>query len=279
MSARGRLTGTTKTGEASLTMSVFHFNRALVRRPAASVVRGLRAVDRGAPTLEGIEREFDSYVAALREALVEVDILPPLDDFPDAIFVEDPALVFAEGAIVLRPGAPTRRGEASALAAELESRFPLVLRLEEGSVDGGDVMVTPARVLIGLSARTNEIGARALGRLLEELQRDSRIVTTPADVLHFKSDSSLLDDNTILATPRLARSGVFDGFRVIETPEGEEAAANVLRVNDRVLIGDHFGRTIDRLEAEGYRTVPLPIRQISLLDAGFSCLSLRWMSA
>lgn len=260
-------------------MSVFHFDRALVRRPAPSVVHGLRAVDRGAPTFEGIVREFEGYVAALREAGVEVDVLPPLDDFPDAIFVEDPALVFPEGAIVLRPGAPTRRGEAAALAPELRSRFPRVLELAEGAVDGGDVMTTPGAVLIGLSARTDEPGALALQRLLGELGRPSRIVTTPDDVLHFKTDASLLDDHTILATERLARSRVFEDFRVIHTPAGEEAAANALRVNDRVLIGDRFPRTIARLEEEGYRTVPLPIGQIDLLDAGFSCLSLRWKAA
>jgi dimethylargininase len=257
-------------------MSVFHFDHALVRRPAASVVRGLRAVDRGAPTFEGIEREFEAYVAALREAGVAVEVLAPLEDFPDAIFVEDPALVFPEGAIVLRPGAPTRRGEAAAIAPELRSRFARVLELADGSVDGGDVMTTPPAVFIGLSARTDEAGARALQRLLAELGRPSRVVTTPADVLHFKSDSSLVDDHTILATPRLAQSGVFDGFRVIHTPAGEEAAANALRINDRILIGDRFKQTIARLEAEGYRVVPLPIDQIALLDAGFSCLSLRW---
>lgn len=259
-------------------MSVFHFDRALVRRPAPSVIHGLRAVDRGAPTFEGILREFEGYVAALQDAGVTVDVLPPLDDFPDAIFVEDPALVFTEGAILLRPGAPTRRGEAAALVPELRNRFARVLELDEGSVDGGDVMVTPNPVLIGLSARTDETGARALQERLRDLGRSARIVTTPADVLHFKTDASLLDDHTILATERLARSGVFDGFRVIHTAAGEEAAANALRVNDRVLIGDRFPQTIARLKAEGFQAVPLPIDQIDLLDAGFSCLSLRWLA-
>lgn len=259
-------------------MSVFHFDRALVRRPAPSVIHGLRAVDRGTPTFEGIVRECEVYVAALREAGVTVEVLPPLDDFPDAIFVEDPALVFTEGAIVLRPGAPTRRGETAAIAPELRSRFSRVLELEDGTADGGDILVTPGGVLIGLSARTNEQGARALQKVLAHLDRETRIVTTPPDVLHFKTDCSLLDDHSILATERLARSGVFDGFRLIHTAPGEEAAANALRVNNCVLIGNRFPRTIERLEAEGYRTVPLPSDQIDLLDAGFSCLSLRWLT-
>ena len=255
---------------------VFHFDRALVRRPGASVVAGLRAVDRGAPTLHGVQGEFEAYVAALGSSGVAVEILPALEEFPDSVFVEDPALVFSEGAILLRPGAPTRLGEAAAIAPVLRHRFDSVLELTEGFVEGGDVLVTPDAVLIGLSARTTERGARALTLLLERLGRKGVVVTTPPGVLHFKTDCSLLDEETILATGRLAASGVFEGYRVLLTPEGEEAAANSLRVNDRVFVGEAFVRTADRLSSAGYKVVPLQNAQIARLDAGFSCLSLRW---
>ncbi len=256
--------------------SRLHFNRALVRAPAASVVRGLRAVDRGSPTFAGVRSEFEAYVTALEGEGILVETLPALDEFPDSIFVEDPALVFPEGAIVLRPGAPSRLGEAAMMAPELRRRFDVVLELPTGFVEGGDVLTTAREVLIGLSARTNEAGARALLGLLEQLGRKGRIVTTPQGVLHFKTDCSLLDEETILATERLAASEVFEGYRVVLTPEGEEAAANSLRVNDRVFVGSGFPRTADQLTADGYRVVTLPNAQIALLDAGFSCLSLRW---
>ena len=92
---------------------IFHFDQALVRTPAATVAHGLRAVDRGAPSRDGVQRELDAYVAALRAAEVNVEILEALDAFPDSIFIEDPALVFGNGAILLRPGAPSRFGEAA----------------------------------------------------------------------------------------------------------------------------------------------------------------------
>jgi dimethylargininase len=252
------------------------FNRALVRAPAGSVVSGLRAVDRGNPTFAGVRHEFETYVAALENAGVAVETLPPLEEFPDSIFMEDPALVFPEGAIILRPGAPSRLGEAAALAPELRRRFDRVLDLTDGFVEGGDILTTPREVLIGLSARTDERGAKGLLALLEQLGRRGRIVTTPPGVLHFKTDCSLLDEETVLCTERLAASGVFKDFRVVATPVGEEAAANSLRVNNAVFVGSDFPRTIDLLTANGYRVVPLPNAQIALLDAGFSCLSLRW---
>jgi dimethylargininase len=137
-------------------------------------------------------------------------------------------------------------------------------------------MVTATEVLIGCSERTDEAGARSLAKLLLELGRRPRIVVTPPGVLHFKSDGSMLDDDTVLATPRLASAGFFSGLRVIETAPGEEAAANALRVNGDLLLGARFPRTADRLATAGYRVVGLENSEIGKLDAGFSCLSLRW---
>src|SRR6185312_13287202 len=128
--------------------AVYRFDSALVREPARSVVLGLRALDRGSPTYEGVKAEHEAYVAALRTAGVKVTVLPPLEAFPDSIFIEDPALVFTEGAIVLRPGAPTRAGEAAAVEPVLRTLFRTVLELPSGFADGGDVLVTPGRVFI-----------------------------------------------------------------------------------------------------------------------------------
>ncbi len=100
-------------------------------------------------------------------------------------------------------------------------------------------------------------------------------MTTPRDVLHLKSDCSLLDDETILATRRLAASGMFDDFRVVLVPDGEEAAANALRVNDSVLVSDSYPRTAELL-AKSYNVVPLQTREVAKIDAGLSCMSLRW---
>jgi dimethylargininase len=261
-------------------VTVYAFDNAIVREPARSVTGGLRAVDRGAPSYDGVVAEHRAYVAALEEAGVAVEALAPLEAFPDALFVEDPALVFSEGAIVLRPGAAARIGEAAEIAPALKRRFDRVLTLEgPGFADGGDVLVLPATVMIGLSARTDRTGAEELARHLSALGRSAAIATTPEGVLHFKSDCSLLDEETMLSTARLAASGVFKGMRVLMTPEGEEAAANALRVNDRVFVGAGYPQTADMLEDAGYEVVRLQTGEIAKIDAGLSCMSLRWRAA
>ncbi len=257
--------------------AVTDFTASLVRRPSTSVTNGLRAVDRGAPDFERLEAEHDAYIAAMRDAGVVVNILPALPEFPDSLFVEDPALTFPNGAILLRPGAPTRRGEAAHISTALHQHFETVLELPGfGCVEGGDVLRTPNKIMIGRSARTNLEGAKGLIQCLAGLGLRGEIVDTPKDVLHFKTDCSLLDGETIFTTKRLAHAGIFEGFKTILVPHGEEEAANALRVNDTLMIGADFPRSIDLLDGLGYNVRPMVTMEIGKIDAGLSCMSLRW---
>lgn len=256
--------------------TVFDFTHAILRRPGASVVHGLRAGGGADPRFEDVVAEHAGYGAALADAGLALTMLDPLEQFPDAIFVEDPALVFPEGAIVLHPGAASRAGEGAFLRPALAAQFGQVLDLPRGHADGGDVLVLPDKVLIGLSARTDAAGAEALAGLLDQLGYHAEVAATPAQVLHLKTASSLLDEETVLATSALAATGIFAGYRVIEVPAGEDGGANVLRVNDRVLVGAGYPRILDALDAHGLKLVTLPNAAIAAIDAGFTCMSLRW---
>lgn len=256
--------------------AVFDFTHAILRRPGASVVHGLRAGGGADPRFEDVVAEHAGYGAALADAGLVLTMLDPLEQFPDAIFVEDPALVFPEGAIVLHPGAASRAGEGAFLRPALAAKFGQVLDLPRGHADGGDVLVLPDKVLIGLSARTDAAGAEALAALLEQLGYHAVVAATPAQVLHLKTASSLLDEETVLSTRALAATGIFAGYRVIEVPAGEDGGANVLRVNDRVLAGAGYPRILDALDAHGLNLVILPNAAIAAIDAGFTCMSLRW---
>jgi dimethylargininase len=193
--------------------------------------------------------------------------------------VEDPALVFAEGAILLKLAAPSRRGEAALIAPVLEARFETVLRMEgPGHADGGDILVLPDRVVIGLSGRTDRTGAVELATLLAKLGKRADIAETPSGVLHFKTGCGLIDEETVFALPQMAGCPAFAGLRVIEVPAGEAHAANMLRINEAILIAEDCPKSRERIEALGVRTIPMPVAQIGLIDAGLSCMSLRWHS-
>ncbi len=259
-------------------MRSYAFSHAITRRPSASIVQGLRAVDTGAPDLGLMLLHHSAYIAALRETGAEVIELPALPDFPDAVFVEDTALCLPEGAIVMRPGAPSRLGEAAEMAPHLADVYGDLRHISgAGShIEAGDILMCEGEVLVGRSARTNAAGIAELAAILADFGIKTREVFTPPGVLHFKTDCSLMDAETILATPRLAASGCFDGYRVIHTAPGEEAAANAIRFNNLVLMAAGFPRTRDALRAADYDLREISNSECSKLDGGMSCLSLRF---
>lgn len=255
---------------------IFEFNHALVREPAGTVIHGLTSQPGPRPQFEAIAAEHANYISALKDCGLSVEVLPPLERYPDSIFVEDPALVFGAAAILLRPGAQTRFGEVAEIVPALHRRFNRVLRMTEGFADGGDMLLTPDGLLIGLSKRTNHAGATELSGLLHGIGINSRIVNTPTDTLHLKSDCSLIGEDQILCTAGLGASGLFNNYRKLIVPDIEKRAANSLRLNDTILVGEEFPLTSGLLQRQGYKVTTLPVSQIGKLDAGLSCMSLRW---
>ena len=261
-----------------MTAFSYRFTHAITRRPAASITAGLRAVDTGAPSLPVMQAHHDLYVATLRGTGAQIIELPPLDAFPDSVFVEDTALCLPQGAVIMRPGAPSRLGEAAAMAPHLERLYGSVARITDPActIEAGDILTTETEILVGRSARTNAAGIAALARIVAPWGHRLREVGTPPGVLHFKTDCALLDADTILATPRLAATGCFAAYRVILTEPGEEAAANVIRFNDLVLMPQGFDRTAALLDRAGYAVRAMGNSECAKLDGGMSCLSLRF---
>ncbi len=260
-----------------MTKRSYTFTHAVTRKPGASITDGLRAVDTGTPDLERFLAHHADYVAALKSTGATVTELDALEGYPDSVFVEDAALCLPEAAIAMRPGTPTRLGEAAIMAPVLAGIYGEVLAIEgDGFIDGGDILTTEREILIGTSARTDSKGIDALRDIVSRWNYTVREVQTPEGVLHFKTDCSLLDENTILSTKRLAASGCFDGYKVIHTAHGEEACANAIRFNDLVLMPDGFPKTAAILVEAGYNVRRIGNTEAGKLDGGMSCLSLRF---
>ena len=177
----------------------------------------------------------------------------------------------------MRPGAPTRLGEAAEMAPHLRALYGDVVTVSgPGFIEGGDILVTEREILVGRSARTNAEGVAELTRLVAPWGHSVREVFTPPGVLHFKTDCSLLDAQTILSTRRLDASGCFAGYKVIHVADGEEACANSIRFNDLVIMPAGFPRTAEILDKAGYTLRQIGNTECAKLDGGMSCLSLRF---
>jgi dimethylargininase len=257
--------------------SSYEFTRAITRLPARSIVDGLRAEDSGDPDYAQMLRDHAHYVATLQQAGATVTELAALEACPDSVFVEDVALCLPEFAILMRPGAESRAGEVAQMAPVLRDVYEQVHEIAgSGFIEGGDILTTSKEILVGRSARTDSAGIAELADIVKRWDYSLREVVTPPGVLHFKTDCSLLDAETILSTPRLDASGCFAGYRVIHTADGEEAAANLIRYNDLVLMPAGFPRTRERLLEAGYDVREINNSECAKIDGGMSCLSLRF---
>ncbi len=257
--------------------SSYRFTHALTRTPSQSVAQGLRAGSGQDPDPQKFVDDHNSYNAALQATGAEVIVAPPLEDFPDSVFVEDPALCLMGKAIILRPGAESRFGERDAarqVLTEVMGAENIIELPEGGIVDGGDILVTETEVLVGLSARTDNAGVELLRPIVEEMGLTLRILQTPEHILHFKTGCALLDDQTIFAVQDL--SGCFEGYEVITCPAGEEPAANLIRFNDKVFCAAGFPETKKLLIGAGYDVQTLSVSEAAKIDGGLSCMSLRF---
>ncbi len=219
-----------------------------------------------------------AYERALEEAgctIVRVEAAPEL---PDAVFVEDAAVVLSEVAIIMRPGARPRRAETPAVA-ELVGRYrPLRFIEAPGTIDGGDVLAAGRSVFVGLSGRTN---AAAVEQMRAILQPHGYAVH-PVPVtgcLHLKSAVTALADYRLLLNGEWVARELFSSFDVVDVDPREPYAANIVRVADDLVYPDAFPRTRERLERRGARVRTVDVREIAKAEGAVTCCSLIFAAA
>ena len=252
--------------------------RALVRRPSPNFAEGLTQGHHGTPSYTVAKAQHERYCEELERCGLRLTRLSTDAHYPDGTFVEDMALITGRGAIVTRPGAESRRGEVESVREALIELTPSLGEIEEpGTVDGGDICEINDRFLIGISARTNEEGARQLSAILASNGYESTIVDVRGvpELLHLKSGLSALDDGRLVAIASLAVRDELRGYPIVRVEDRESYAANSVCINGRVLIARGFPLLESALVKLRYEVVTLEMSEFRKMDGGLSCLSLR----
>jgi dimethylargininase len=219
------------------------------------------------------EAQHRIYEDCLRELGASVVSLPAEPELPDSMFVEDPAVVVKEVAVMTRMGAASRRGESESLAQALAHFRPLRWMREPATLEGGDVMRAGSTLFVGISERTNRAG---IEQLAEELRPFGYTVKPVAvhGCLHLKSGCSALGEKTILASPDWVDTNAFEGFDVVNVAPGEARAANVLALGDTVVMPAGFPGTAGIIERLGWKVRELDISELMKAEAGVTCSSI-----
>jgi len=218
-----------------------------------------------------------AYEQALRDAGYEIVRLPYLADDPDAVFVEDTALVLGEHAVITRPGAASRADETQSTAEGLEPYFA-VHHLAAGTVDGGDVLQIGGTLYVGQSSRTDAAGTSALDDAVTPL--GYRVV--PVELgrcLHLKTAVTFagIDGKgrpTLLANPEWVDPALFAGTHPLPVAKGEPFSANVVRLRDRLVMAAGSPGTAGKLRDRGFKVVEVDVSELQKAEAGGTCMSL-----
>ena len=218
-------------------------------------------------------REHAAYESLLARLGATVLHLPPEPDLPDAVFVEDTAIVLDEIAVITRPGAPSRRPETASTAAALAAHRSLAHIQAPATLDGGDVLVADRRIYVGLSTRTNRAGIQQLAAVLAPFGYEV-IPVEFAGCLHVKSGVTRVADGLLLLNPDWVDAATFLGHRAVAVDAAEPHAANALAFGGSVIHPAHHPRTRARLEAEGLRVEPVAMTELAKAEAGVTCCSL-----
>jgi dimethylargininase len=224
-------------------------------------------------SLDRARAQHHAYEDALRSIGCEVRRLPPEPELPDAVFVEDAAVVFDELAVVTRPGAPSRRGEVASVAETLASYRTLRAIESPATLDGGDVLVVGRSVFVGLSTRTNEQGALQLTAALGRHGYTVRPLTVRS-CLHLKTAVTRVGPATVLLNPDWVDARAFDSFERIEVHPEEPWAANALAVGGSVVYPAAFPRTRERLVRRGLDVRDVDLSELAKAEGGVTCCSL-----
>ncbi|PYT04371.1 MAG: dimethylargininase [Acidobacteria bacterium] len=214
-----------------------------------------------------------AYEQLLSELGVRVIRLTAEPDLPDAVFVEDVAVVVDEVAVISRMGAVSRRPEAESLADLLSLYRPLKFLESPATLDGGDVMRIERTLFVGASSRTNADGIAQLRGALVPFGYE----VEAADVkgcLHLKSGCSYVGRNSILVNRAWVDVTPFAGFELIDVPAFEPGAANALVIEDVVIVPSAFPQTIALLEAGGFIVRAIDVSELQKAEGGVTCKSI-----
>ena len=253
------------------------FENVFVKKPAPTMVEGISTANLGKPNYKKALKQHENYIKAMKKCGVNIKVLEADSQFPDSVFVEDPAVLTEKCAIITNPGAESRRDEKIKMKKILKEYFPEKIHeiKSPGTLEGGDVMQVEDHFYIGLSNRTNREGAEQLVEYLERYSYSASIVEFEG-ILHLKTGISYIGDNTMVAIDLLSNKAEFDDYKIINISDDEAYAANCIRVNDYVIVPEGFEKSKKALEKEGFKTINVDVSEFRKIDGGLSCLSLRF---
>ncbi|MCW4051093.1 MAG: arginine deiminase-related protein [Candidatus Bathyarchaeota archaeon] len=221
-------------------------------------------------SLEKAREQHANYCNTLAELGLEVIHVPRSDEYPDACFVEDNAVVENGKAIICRMAKESRRGEQPDVAAVLEEYMPVKWATEPATLEGGDVVHAERKLISGITERTNLEG---VAQMQEWLGVPVATIFDPS-IMHLKSYVTYLGKGIMIATEKYAHHPALEGYQIIIPPSMDEYAADTLAVGDTVLMAEGYDTAQLMVKEAGFDVVSMDVSEIQKCDGALTCLSI-----
>ena len=250
------------------------FDSAFVRPPPISYSECVSANPHsGEIDVTLAKAQHRQYCSILKESGIEVIALPSLENFPDSVFMQDPAVLGSRDSVIGRFSEARRRGEEKALVEDMGESAKigrLSWVIEPGTLEGGDIVMTEKGVFVGESKRTNSSGIQQLAQMLKQ----TKVRAVRTELTHLLCGCAYLNNNTMIIAPELVNTISFPGFKFISVPKEESYAADALYLGERkVLIPSGCAIANAKLKEAGYRPIEVDMSEFWKGDGGVTCLS------
>jgi dimethylargininase len=224
--------------------------------------------------LDRARDQHRQYKDLLFDLTSNVLSLPAEPDLPDSVFVEDTALVLDELAVIMRPGAESRRPETASIAKALARFRDLSYCIQEpGTIDGGDILRIGKDIFVGLTHRSNAAGIEQLREIVKP--HGYRVEGIPvAGCLHLKSAVTQVGDDTLLVNRAYVDASLLPKMRLIDVDPSEPHGANALLVRDTVIYPAACYMTRTKLREAGLKVRSVDVSELAKAEAGVTCCSL-----
>ncbi|MEO8337548.1 MAG: dimethylargininase [bacterium] len=223
--------------------------------------------------VERAAAQHAQYEGALRSLGVTIVEVAGAPQHPDAVFIEDTAIVLDDIAVITRPGAASRRGELDAVAAALATYRPLVTMDAPATLDGGDVVRMGRTLYVGRSGRSNDAGIEQLRNLVAPF--DYRVVGVDfSGCLHLKSAATAIGDDLLLFNPACVSAAAFPGCEAMSVDASEPFGANALRIGDSLVYSSQYPLTAAMLARRGLRVCEVDLSELAKAEGAVTCCSL-----
>jgi len=247
---------------------------AVVRDVSPSIARcELTHLERTPIDVNKARVQHAGYIRCLEKLGCSVHRLTAEPGLPDSVFVEDPAVVLDEAAVLTRPGAESRRPEVDAIAPVLGLYRKLVRMEPPDTLDGGDVLRIGRTLYAGLTARTGPGGVGQLARLVRPFGYAVKGVEV-SGCLHLKSAVTLVGRDLILYNPSWVDPGIFSAMEAIPIHPDESQAANGLLIGRTLLYPSAYPLTLERLNRRGIPVKTLDLSELAKAEGAVTCCSL-----